>query len=128
MLSEQLEKTIKRAISYANDRQHQYATLEQFLLALLDDKDAAIVLKACDINFDNLKNNLVRYLNEDLKNIISPHSQKAEPSASFQRVLQRAAIHMQSSDNSEINGASVLVSLFSERESSFFSSFVSFFS
>ena len=81
MLSEQLEKTIKRAISYANDRQHQYATLEHFLLALLDDKDAAIVLKACDINFDNLKNNLVRYLNEDLKNIISPHSQKAEPSA-----------------------------------------------
>jgi len=117
MLSEQLEKTIKRAISYANDRQHQYATLEHFLLALLDDKDAAIVLKACDINFDNLKNNLVRYLNEDLKNIISPHSQKAEPSASFQRVLQRAAIHMQSSDNIKINGASVLVSIFSERES-----------
>ena len=71
MLSEQLEKTIKRALSYANDRQHQYATLEHFLLALLDDKDAANVLKACDINFDSLKNNLVRYLNEDLKNIIS---------------------------------------------------------
>jgi len=117
MLSEQLEKTIKRAISYANDRQHQYATLEHFLLALLDDKDAANVLKACDINFNNLKSDLVNYLNGELKNIVSPHSQKAEPSASFQRVLQRAAIHMQSSDNIKINGASVLVSIFSERES-----------
>ncbi len=66
MLSEQLEKTIKRAISYANDRQHQYATLEHFLLALLDDKDAANVLKACDINFNNLKSDLVNYLNQEV--------------------------------------------------------------
>ena len=117
MITENLEETIERAMSYATDRQHQYATLEHFLLALIDDKDAAEVLKACKINLNNLRNNLTKYIDQELKNIISSHSQKAEPSASFQRVLQRAAVHMQSSDNNEINGASVLVSLFSERES-----------
>ena len=65
----------------------------------------------------NLRANLTKYLDQELKNIVSSDSQKTEPSASFERVLQRAAIHMQSSDNIEINGASVLVSLFSERES-----------
>lgn len=117
MITEDLEKTIKRAISYATDRQHQYATLEHFLLALIDDRDAIKVFKACKINLRNLKTNLTTYIDKELKNIISSHSQKAEPSASFQRVLQRAALHMQSSENVEVNGASVLVSIFSERES-----------
>ena len=117
MITENLEQTIQRAMSYATDRQHQYATLEHFLLALIDDKDAVEVLEACKINLSNLRANLTKYLDQELKDIVSSHSKKTEPSASFERVLQRAAIHMQSSDNIEINGASVLVSLFSERES-----------
>ena len=117
VITENLEQTIKRAISYATDRQHQYATLEHFLLALIDDKEALEVLKACKINLTNLKTNLTEYLNKELKNIVASHSQEAEPSASFQRVLQRAAIHMQSSEGAKIDGSNVLVSLFSERES-----------
>ena len=117
MITENLEETIKRAISYATDRQHQYATLEHFLLALIDDQDALEVLRACKIDLKNLKTSLTGYIDKELNNIVSLHSQNAEPSASFQRVLQRAAVHVQSSDNIEINGAGVLVALFSERES-----------
>ena len=117
MLSDNLEKTIKRSISYANDRQHEYVTLEHLLLALIDDKNARDVLNACDVDIENLKISLIKYLDEELKNITSAATQEAEPSASFQRVLQRTASHVYSSSNKKINGANVLVSIFSERES-----------
>ena len=117
MLSNNLEKTIKRAISYANDRQQEYATLEHLLLALIDDKDALDVLNACNVDIKSLKINLVKYLDQELKDITSSTAQDAEPSASFQRVLQRTITHVYSSDSKKINGANVLVSIFSERES-----------
>ena len=117
MLSDNLEKTIKRSISYANDRQHEYVTLEHLLLALIDDKNACDVLNACNVDIENLKISLIKYLDEELKSITSAATQEAEPSASFQRVLQRTASHVYSSSNKKINGANVLVSIFSERES-----------
>ena len=117
MLSDNLEKTIKRAISYANDRQQEYVTLEHLLLALIDDKDALEVLNACNVDIKNLKISLTKYLDQELKDIISATAQEAEPSASFQRVLQRTASHIYSSNTKKINGANILVSIFSERES-----------
>jgi len=117
MLSDNLEKTIKRAISYAIDRQHEYVTLEHLLLALIDDKDALGVLNACDINIKNLKISLLKYIDQELKNITSAAAQESEPSASFQRVLQRTTSQVYSSDSNKITGANVLVSIFSERES-----------
>ena len=117
ILSDNLEKTIKRAISYAIDRQQEYVTLEHLLLALIDDKDALGVLNACDINIKNLKISLLKYIDQELKNITSAAAQESEPSASFQRVLQRTTSQVYSSDSNKITGASVLVSIFSERES-----------
>tara|TARA_B100000029_G_scaffold283923_1_gene277623 strand:- start:14761 stop:17034 length:2274 start_codon:yes stop_codon:yes gene_type:complete len=117
MLSSKLEKTLKRAISYATDRQHQYVTLEHLLLALIEDDDAYDVLNACNVNIENLKISLVKFLDEELKSIVSSTVQEAEASASFQRVLQRTASHVYSSETKKINGANVLVSIFSERES-----------
>ena len=89
MLSDNLEKTINRAVSYANDRQQEYVTLEHLLLALIDDRDALGVLDACNINIKNLKISLIKYIDEELKPITSAVTQEAEPSAGFQRVLQR---------------------------------------
>ena len=117
MLSNKLEKTIKRAISYATDRQHQYVTLEHLLLALIEDDDASAVLNACNVNVENLKISLIKFIDEELKSIVSSSVQEAEASASFQRVLQRTATHVYSSETKKINGANVLVSIFSERES-----------
>ena len=101
-LSDNLEKTIKRSISYANDRQHEYVTLEHLLLALIDDKNARDVLNACNVDIENLKISLIKYLDEELKNITSAVTQEAVPSASFQRVLQRPASHVYSSNNKKI--------------------------
>mgnify|MGYP001412924962 CR=1 FL=1 len=118
MLSEHLENTIKRAVTYACDRQQEYVTLEHLLLALIDDKDALEVLKACNVDIENLRITLTKYIDQELKNITSASSQEAEPSASFQRVLQRTASNTYSSNsNKKINGANVLASIFSERES-----------
>ena len=117
MLSDNLEKTINRSVSYANDRQQEYVTLEHLLLALTDDKDALKVLNACNINIKNLRINLIKYIDEELKNITSASIQEAEPSAGFQRVLQRTTSQVYSSDSNKITGANILVSIFSERES-----------
>ena len=117
MFSDNLEKTIKRAISYANDRKQEYVTLEHLLLALIDDKHALEVLNACNVDIKNIKINLIKYLDQELKDIIATATQEAEPSASFKRVLQRTASHVYSSNTKKINGANVLVSIFSERES-----------
>ena len=113
MLSDNLEKTINRSVSYANDRQQEYVTLEHLLLALTDDKDALKVLNACNINIKNLRINLIKYIDEELKNITSASIQEAEPSAGFQRVLQRTTSQVYSSDSNKITGANILVSLFS---------------
>ena len=117
MLSRTLEKTLRRALAYANARQHEYATLEHLLLALGEDQDALAVLKACAIDIDKLKNSLTDFVDNELSGLVVEGVVDAKPTAGFQRVIQRAAIHVQSSGRNEVTGANVLVALFSERES-----------
>ncbi len=117
MLSPNLEKTLHRALGYANERRHDFATLEHLLLALTEDPDAIAVMRACNLDIDRLRRDLVDYIDSQLGNLISNHGGEAKPTAGFQRVLQRAAIHVQSSGREEVTGANILVAIFSERES-----------
>ncbi|MEM7443626.1 MAG: Clp protease N-terminal domain-containing protein, partial [Pseudomonadota bacterium] len=117
MLSRDLEQTLHRALRLANERRHEFATLEHLLLALLEDKDAIAVLRACSVDIEKLSADLVAYMDDELSNLIGDDGEDAKPTAGFQRVLQRAAIHVQSSGREEVSGANVLVALFSERES-----------
>jgi ATP-dependent Clp protease ATP-binding subunit ClpA len=117
MLSHNLEQSLHRALAHANERRHEYATLEHLLLALSEDRDAVAVLRACGVDLDKLRRDLVEYLDNDLAGLVSHRRQDAKPTAGFQRVLQRAAVHVQSSGREEVTGANVLVALFSERES-----------
>src|SRR6201986_3441475 len=117
MLSRNLEKTLHRALAYANERRHEYATLEHLLLALCEDQDAMAVLRACSVDLDKLRRDVAHYVDNELGNLVSTHVEDAKPTASFQRVLQRAAIHVQSSGREEVTGANVLVAMFAERES-----------
>jgi ATP-dependent Clp protease ATP-binding subunit ClpA len=117
MLSPNLEQTLRRALAYANDRRHDYATLEHLLLALVDDQDAIAVMRACNVDVERLRRELSDYVDNQLGNIVGSHHSEAKPTAGFQRVLQRAAIHVQSSGREEVTGANILVALFSERES-----------
>ncbi|ATQ42648.1 ATP-dependent Clp protease ATP-binding subunit ClpA [Caulobacter mirabilis] len=115
--SRNLEETLHRAVAYANQRKHEYATLEHLLLALTDDEDAAGVMGACDVDLPALKKTLVNYLDTELRSLIVEDGEDAKPTAGFQRVIQRAVIHVQSSGRDEVTGANVLVAVFSERES-----------
>ena len=117
MLSRNLEQTIHRALSLASERRHEYATLEHLLLGLLDDTDAATVLRACGVDIDKIRGELTEFLNKDLAGLATERAAEPKPTAGFQRVVQRAAIHVQSSNRDEVTGANVLVALFSERES-----------
>lgn len=117
MLSDSLEKTLHRAMENAHRRQHEYATLEHLLLALIDDSDASAVMRACGVDLEQLGRELKNYLDSDLEFLVSPKQQDTRPTAGFQRVLQRSAVHVQSSEQSEVTGANILVALFSERES-----------
>jgi ATP-dependent Clp protease ATP-binding subunit ClpA len=117
VLSRNLEKSLHRALSYANERRHEYATLEHLLLALTEDQDSVAVLRACSVDVDRLRREVLGYVDNDLANLVSAHKDDAKPTASFQRVLQRAAIHVQSSGREEVTGANVLVAMFAERES-----------
>ncbi|MQP66868.1 ATP-dependent Clp protease ATP-binding subunit ClpA [Niveispirillum sp. SYP-B3756] len=117
MLSRNLEQTLHRALGNANQRRHEYATLEHLLLALTEDQDALAVLRACGVDVTKLRAELIEYLDSELSNLVTSRSEDAKPTAGFQRVLQRAAIHVQSSGREEVTGANVLVALFSERES-----------
>src|SRR6201991_1726448 len=117
MLSPKLEQTLHRALAHANERRHEYATLEHLLLALTEDQDAVAVLRACGVDLDKLRSELSEYLDNELANLVTNRGEDAKPTAGFQRVLQRAAIHVQSSGREEVTGANVLVALFSERES-----------
>ena len=116
MLSSNLEKTLHRALALANERRHEYATLEHLLLALTEDSDAVAVLRACGVDLGKLREEIVDYLDNDLSSLITAQSGDASPTSGFQRVLQRAAIHVQSSGREEVTGANVLVAIFAERE------------
>ncbi len=115
--SRNLEETLHRAVAYANQRKHEYATLEHLLLSLTDDEDAAGVMSACDVDLAAIKKTLTGYLDTELRSLIVEDGEDAKPTAGFQRVIQRAVIHVQSSGRDEVTGANVLVAVFSERES-----------
>src|SRR6476659_5931502 len=115
--SRSLEQSLHRALALANERHHEYATLEHLLLALIDDQDAAAVMRACNVDTEKLKRNLASYLESELENLVTDGGEDAKPTAGFQRVIQRAVIHVQSSGREEVTGANVLVASFAERES-----------
>jgi ATP-dependent Clp protease ATP-binding subunit ClpA len=116
--SNTLEKAIHSALALANARRHELATLEHLLLALIDEPDAAQVMRACNVNLDELRKTLVDFVDDDLSTLVTDiEGSEAVPTAAFQRVIQRAAIHVQSSGRSEVTGANVLVAIFAERES-----------
>ncbi|MBQ0752539.1 MAG: ATP-dependent Clp protease ATP-binding subunit ClpA [Roseovarius sp.] len=116
--SNTLEQAIHAALALANARQHEFATLEHLLLALVDEPDAARVMKACSVNTEELRTTLVEFIDDDLANLVTDiEGSEAVPTAAFQRVIQRAAIHVQSSGRTEVTGANVLVAIFAERES-----------
>jgi ATP-dependent Clp protease ATP-binding subunit ClpA len=117
VLSRILEQTLHRALALASERRHEFATLEHLLLAMLDDQDARAVLKSCGIDMDDLRDQLMRYIDSELHYLIKLPAVDAKPTTAFQRVLQRAAIHVQSAGREEVTGANILVALFSERES-----------
>ncbi|MGH1551913.1 Clp protease N-terminal domain-containing protein [Streptomyces sp. L7] len=100
-----------------NERHHQYATLEHLLLSLIDDSDAAAVMRACSVDLDKLRTSLVNYLETEFENLVTDGADDAKPTAGFQRVIQRAVIHVQSSGREEVTGANVLIAIFAERES-----------
>ena len=113
-----LEQAIHGALALANARRHELATLEHLLLALIDEPDAARVMKACSVDLDALKKTLVDFIDDDLSTLVTDvEGSEAVPTAAFQRVIQRAAIHVQSSGRTEVTGANVLVAIFAERES-----------
>ena len=115
--SRSLEKALHRALSHAAERRQEFATLEHLLLSLTEDKDAIAVMKACGVDVEELRDDLTDYIDSDLANLISDTASEAKPTAGFQRVIQRAVIHVQSSGREEVTGANVLVAIFAERES-----------
>ncbi len=117
MLSRNLEQTLHRALVLASGRRHEYATLEHLLLALTEDRDALAVLRACGVGMEQLKQDLTKFIDNELAGLDTSPISDPKPTAGFQRVVQRAAIHVQSSGREEVTGACVLVALFSERES-----------
>src|SRR5579862_4986633 len=116
-LSRSLEQALHRAIHLASERHHEYATLEHLLLALTDDPDAAQVMKACNVEIEPLRASLQKYIDEELMTLVIEDGEDAKPTTGFQRVVQRAVLHVQNSGRDEVTGANVLVALFTERES-----------
>ncbi|HWD28305.1 MAG TPA: ATP-dependent Clp protease ATP-binding subunit ClpA [Rhizomicrobium sp.] len=116
-LSRSLEQALHRAIKLASDRHHEYATPEHLLLALMDDVDAAQVMKACNVDLDALRKTVQKYIDEELMTLVIEDGEDAKPTTGFNRVLQRAVLHVQNSGRDEVTGANILVALFTERES-----------
>ncbi len=117
MLSKNLETTLHNALEIAKKQRHEYATLEHLLLALTEDADAAPVLRGVGVEMAELKRSLIEFMANELASLVVDAVDEARPTAGFQRVVHRAAIHVQSAGKTEVNGANVLVALFSERES-----------
>jgi len=115
--SQSLEQGLHRALEFANERNHEYATLEHLLLALTDDRDAAAVMRACNVDIDQLRRRITEYLDTELESLVRKDQTEATPTTSFQRVIHRAVVHVQSSGREEVTGANVLIAIFAERES-----------
>lgn len=117
MLSKNLEISLHRALGIAKKHSHEYATLEHLLLALADDPDASSVMRGCGIQITDMKQNVSNFLENELNSLVIDSVDESRPTAGFQRVIHRAAIHVQSAGKTEVTGANVLVALFSERDS-----------
>ncbi len=115
--SRNLEKSLHRALALAASRKQELATLEHLLLSLTEDADALRVMQACSVDVEELKESLTDYIDGELANLVTDNVSESKPTASFQRVIQRAVIHVQSSGREEVTGANVLVAIFAERES-----------
>ncbi len=115
--SRSLEQALHRALATASDYRHEYATLEHLLLALIDDDDARAVMEACDVDLELLRRQLIEYLENELASLVVEQGVEPRPTTAFQRVMQRAVIHVQSAGREEVTGANVLVAIFAERES-----------
>jgi hypothetical protein len=117
-LTPSLEQCLHRAIALATERRHEFATLEHLLLTLTEDQDAASVFLGCEIDLDRLRNELTGYIaSSKLDNLVTAAPGSAKPTTGFQRVVQRAVLHVQNSGRSQVTGANVLVALFSEPDS-----------
>ena len=117
MLSKNLEISLHRALALAKKYRHEYATLEHLLFALTDDPDASAVMRGCGISLPDIKKHLSEFLESEMTSLVVEELEESRPTAGFQRVIHRAAIHVQSAGKSEVTGANVLVALFSERDS-----------
>ena len=118
MLSKDLEITLNTAFKNARDKRHEFMTVEHLLLALLDNESAVGVLKACGADLERLEEELVEFVDSTTPLIPSNDNEReTQPTLGFQRVLQRAVFHVQSSGKKEVTGANVLVAIFSEQES-----------
>ena len=117
MLSPNLEHSLHRALQIAKNFLHEYAGLEHLLLALLDDKDASSALTACNIDSNKLNIELTQFLENDMDDLVIENLAETKPTAGFQRVVHRAAVHAQASGKREVTGLNVLIELFAERDS-----------
>ena len=118
MLSQELEETLRRSLSIAGERRHEFATLEHLLLAMLEDKDALAVMRGCNLDVSRLREMLESYIDDEMEELVSQADEiEVQPTASFSRVVQRAIIHTQSSGRGSASGANVLIAMYSERES-----------
>ena len=115
--AQSLEKTLHTALTNASERSHEYATLEHLLLALIEDPDAAQVMTACGVDLGELAEVVKQYLDQEYQSLKTQEKGDPAPTAGFQRVIQRAILHVQSSGKDTVTGANVLVALFSERDS-----------
>ncbi|MFL6846615.1 MAG: Clp protease N-terminal domain-containing protein, partial [Allosphingosinicella sp.] len=113
----ELEQTLHTALAEASGRRHEYATLEHLLLALTEDTHASKVMSACGVDLKELREAVRAYLDSELEALKVDGQTDPSPTSGFQRVVQRAILHVQSSGRDEVTGANVLVALFSERES-----------
>ena len=113
----ELEETLHNALAQAAERRHEYATLEHLLLALIEDEHASAVMDACGVKTGELKGTVIQYLDQELESLKVGEDIDPSPTSGFQRVVQRAILHVQSSGRDAVTGANVLVALFSEKES-----------
>jgi ATP-dependent Clp protease ATP-binding subunit ClpA len=119
MLNKDLEVTLNEAFRYAKVNRHEFMTVEHLLIALLDNSDAKSALEACSADFEKIRTELVEFINQTTPYLSEDEEdeQDTQPTLGFQRVLQRAVFHVQSSGKQEVTGANVLVAIFSEQES-----------
>src|SRR3989304_1854084 len=117
MLDKELEQTLNEALRKTREKRHEFMTVEHLLLALLDNSSAARVLRACGADLNSLHNDLIKFIAENSPLLPEHDERETQPTLGFQRVLQRAVFHVQSSGKKEVTGANVLVAIFGERES-----------